>query len=133
MGTDNTQKKNLKWVWIALAAVIAAGIIAWCIYCATQAKGISGIFKFSTSKVKLGTDADGRQQLFCAACRKETMAGYLAMADRLGLRLGSVTVPMAGRLRLLRAMALISEEEYQRIFRLQIEHYDPQKKLCLIP
>ena len=52
----------------------------------------------------LGTDADGRQQLFCAACRKETMAGYLAMADRLGLRLGSVTVSMAGRLRLLRAM-----------------------------
>ena len=35
-------------------------------------------------------------------------------------------------LRLLRSMALISEEEYQRIFRLQIEHYDPQKKLCLI-
>lgn len=55
----------------------------------------------------LGTDADGRQQLFCAACRKETMAGYLAMADRLGLRLGSVTVPMAGRLRLLRAMPLL--------------------------
>ena len=54
--------------------------------------------------VPLGTDAEGRQQLFCAACRKETMAGYLAMADRLGLRLGSVTVPMAGRLRLLRAM-----------------------------
>lgn len=52
----------------------------------------------------LGTDADGRQQLLCAACRKETMAGYLAMADRLGLHLGSVTVPMAGRLRLLRAM-----------------------------
>lgn len=52
----------------------------------------------------LGTDADGRQQLFCAACRKKTMEGYLAMADRLGLRLGSVTVPMAGRLRLLRAM-----------------------------
>ena len=36
-------------------------------------------------------------------------------------------------LRLLRSMALISEEEYQRIFRLQIEQYDPQKKLCLIP
>ena len=54
--------------------------------------------------VPLGTDAEGRQQLFCAACRKETMAGYLAMADRLGLSLGSVTVPMAGRLRLLRAM-----------------------------
>ncbi len=58
MGTDKTQKKNLKWVWIALVAVIAAGIIAWCIYCATQAKGIAGIFKFSTSKVKL-SDTDG--------------------------------------------------------------------------
>lgn len=31
------------------------------------------------------------------------------------------------------AMALISEVEYQRIFRLQVEHYDPQKKLCLVP
>ena len=30
-------------------------------------------------------------------------------------------------LRLLRSMALISEVEYQRIFRLQVEHYDPQK------
>lgn len=36
-------------------------------------------------------------------------------------------------LRLLRSMALISEVEYQRIFRLQVEHYDPQKKLCLVP
>ena len=27
-------------------------------------------------------------------------------------------------LRLLRSMALISEVEYQRIFRLQVEHYD---------
>lgn len=60
----------------------------------------------------LGTDADGRQQLFCAACRKETMAGYLAMADRLGLRLGSVTVPMAGRLRLLRAMPSLQSKTF---------------------
>lgn len=36
-------------------------------------------------------------------------------------------------LRLLRSMALISEVEYQRIFRLQVKHYDPQKKLCLVP
>lgn len=28
--------------------------------------------------VPLGTDAEGRQQLFCAACRKETMEEYLA-------------------------------------------------------
>ena len=60
----------------------------------------------------LGTDADGRQQLFCAACRRETMAGYLAMADRLGLRLGSVTVPMAGRLRLLRAMPSLQSKTF---------------------
>ena len=62
--------------------------------------------------VPLGTDAEGRQQLFCAACRKETMAGYLAMADRLGLRLGSVTVPMAGRLRLLRAMPSLQSKTF---------------------
>lgn len=36
-------------------------------------------------------------------------------------------------LRLLRTMDLLSEEEYRRIFCLQVEHYDPQKKLCLIP
>ena len=54
--------------------------------------------------VPLGTDAEGRQQLFCAACRKETMEEYLAMIDRLGLRLQSVTVTMAGRLKLLHAM-----------------------------
>ena len=54
--------------------------------------------------VPLGTDAEGRQQLFCAACRKETMEEYLAMTDRLGLHLQSVTVTMAGRLKLLHAM-----------------------------
>ena len=67
-------------------------------------RGITLVQPVAADYLPLGTDADGRQQLFCAACRKETMAGYLAMADRLGLRLGSVTVPMAGRLRLLRAM-----------------------------
>lgn len=30
-------------------------------------------------------------------------------------------------------MELITEEEYRSIIRLQTEHYDPQKKLCLIP
>lgn len=54
--------------------------------------------------VPLGTDAEGRQQLFCAACRKETMEEYLAMTDRLGLHLENVTVTMAGRLKLLHAM-----------------------------
>lgn len=36
-------------------------------------------------------------------------------------------------LRLLLSMELITEEEYHSIIRLQTEHYDPQKKLCLIP
>ena len=34
-------------------------------------------------------------------------------------------------LRLLLSMRLITEEEYNRILHLTIEHYDPQKKLCL--
>ena len=35
-------------------------------------------------------------------------------------------------LRLLLSMKLITEEEYNNIVQLQAEHYDPQKKLCLI-
>ncbi len=57
----------------------------------------------------IGMDAEGRQQLFCAACRKEVMEQYLAMFGRLGLRLQSVTVAMAGRLKLLRAMKSMQE------------------------
>lgn len=34
-------------------------------------------------------------------------------------------------LRLLLSMKLITEEEYKRIFRMQKEQYDPQKKLYL--
>ena len=60
--------------------------------------------------VPLGVDAEGRQQLFCAACRKETMEDYLAMTNRLGLRLQSVTVSMAGRLKLLRAMQPLQDK-----------------------
>ncbi len=60
--------------------------------------------------VPLGVDAEGRQQLFCAACRKETMEEYLGMAKRLGLRLQSVTVSMAGRLKLLRAMQPLQDK-----------------------
>ena len=35
-------------------------------------------------------------------------------------------------LRLLLSMELITAEEYERIRRIQAEHYDPQKKLCLV-
>ena len=58
----------------------------------------------------LGTDAEGRQQLFCAGCRKEVMEEYLAMFDRLKLRLQSVTVAMAGKLKLLRTMKEMREK-----------------------
>ncbi len=36
-------------------------------------------------------------------------------------------------LRLLMSMKLITKDEYKKIARLQAEHYDPQKKLCLFP
>jgi len=36
-------------------------------------------------------------------------------------------------LRFLLSMQLITESEYKRIFQLQTDHYDLQKKLCLFP
>ena len=36
-------------------------------------------------------------------------------------------------LRFLLSMRLITKAEYKRIFQLQTDHYDPQKKLCLFP
>lgn len=35
-------------------------------------------------------------------------------------------------LRLLLSMRLITEDEYNRILTLETEHYDPQKKICLV-
>lgn len=58
----------------------------------------------------IGVDAEGRQQLFCAGCRKEVMEQYLEMFGRLGLRLQSVTVSMAGRIKLLDAMQSMKEK-----------------------
>lgn len=60
--------------------------------------------------LSIGVDAEGRQQLFCAGCRKEVMEQYLAMFGRLGLRLQSVTVSMAGRIKLLDAMQSMKEK-----------------------
>lgn len=48
---ENQNKKSLKWLWILLAVVIVAGIAAWCAYSASQAKGVEGVFKFSTTFV----------------------------------------------------------------------------------
>ncbi len=38
-----------KWLWITIALVAVAAIGVWCGVCAGKAKGIEGIFKFSTS------------------------------------------------------------------------------------
>ena len=93
------------------SAGIAVGVLA-AAYIAVCAVAAAGGTTLRGTQV-LGVDVGGLtaqqvrdkwQREGDAACRKETMAGYLAMADRLGLHLGSVTVPMAGRLRLLRAM-----------------------------
>ncbi len=54
--------------------------------------------------VPLGTDAEAVSSCSALPAAKETMEEYLAMTDRLGLRLQSVTVTMAGRLKLLHAM-----------------------------
>ncbi len=45
------QKKSLKWLWISIALAIFAGVAAWCIYSATQAKGITGIFKITPTNL----------------------------------------------------------------------------------
>lgn len=42
-------KKSLKGLWLAVAAVLVLGVVAWCIYCAAQPDmGVAKTFKFST-------------------------------------------------------------------------------------
>ncbi len=40
------QKKNLKWLWIAIVAVVVAGVLAWVIYNGTQ-NGVKSVFGFN--------------------------------------------------------------------------------------
>ena len=52
----------------------------------------------------LGTDGAGKLRLLACACRRSVMEEYLAMFSRLGLRVSSVTMALAGYIRLLAAM-----------------------------
>ena len=49
---ENNQKKNLKWLWIAIATVIVAGLVAWCLISAINFDGgVKGPFNFSSTFV----------------------------------------------------------------------------------
>ena len=53
--------------------------------------------------IPVGRDAEGHLSLFCAACRTGVLEGYLDLFRNLGVKLAGVSVPMAGRLKFLRA------------------------------
>ncbi len=48
---NETKKKSLKWLWITIALVVVAAIGVWCGVMANKAKGVEGIFKFSSTFV----------------------------------------------------------------------------------
>ncbi len=48
---ENEKKKSLKWLWIAIALVVVAGIAVWCTISALNAKGLASTFKFSSTFV----------------------------------------------------------------------------------
>ena len=51
-GGGAPKKKSLKWLWITLAVLIAAGIAAWCIVCALKVEEDSGVeAAFNVSEV----------------------------------------------------------------------------------
>ncbi len=50
---EETKKKSLKWLWIAIALAVVAAIGVWCGVCAAKetAKGVESTFKFSSTFV----------------------------------------------------------------------------------
>ena len=48
---ENSNKKSLKWLWIAVAMVAAVVLIAWCTFSALNANGAESVFKFSSTFV----------------------------------------------------------------------------------
>ena len=44
---EKTQKKSLKWLIIAIAALVIGGIVAWCIYCGIEAGSVNKVFSLS--------------------------------------------------------------------------------------
>ncbi len=47
---ENT-KKSQKWLWIVIGIVAVVAIGVWCAICASNAKGVEGVFKFSSTFV----------------------------------------------------------------------------------
>ena len=46
-------KKNIKWLWIAIAILLAATVACWCGSCAMSANGVETTFKVSTTTALL--------------------------------------------------------------------------------
>lgn len=44
-------KKNLKWLWLSIAAAVVVGLVVWCVVSASNAKGVESTFKFSSTFV----------------------------------------------------------------------------------
>ncbi|MGN1042171.1 MAG: permease [Christensenellales bacterium] len=85
---------------MSLAVVVLLAVAAWCIYCATQAKGIAGIFKFSKSNVKAIFDAEGNPltqtysviALLCGIFIVSTLGYLLGRITVKGVSLGTAGV-----------------------------------------
>ena len=48
---ENQNKKNTKWIGIAVLSVIALALIGWCVYNAIDAKTIDKVYKFGSTAV----------------------------------------------------------------------------------
>ena len=62
-----------------------------------------------TDYLPMGKDAEGKQQLFCAACTHETMEGYVNGIEQLGLKMERVTVPLVALMNLVPALEEMRE------------------------
>ena len=48
---ENSNKKSLKWLWIAITIVAVVGVGVWCAISAMNANGAASTFKFSSTFV----------------------------------------------------------------------------------
>lgn len=48
---ENQNKKSLKWLWLAIAIVVVAALLGWCIYNAVVAGTVDKVYKFGSTAV----------------------------------------------------------------------------------